>query len=405
MSTSLLYHAFGIRGYEYVNTRYEGGEIIFTIRHRTEKLRCPCCQGRNLILRGTVPRRFWTWPIGTKMISIDLAVQRVECRDCGVVRQVELGFAEARRSYTRAFERYVLSLSHAMTIQDLANLLRVSWDVVKDIIKRNLGRRFAHPKLKKLKSLAIDEIAIASGHRYLTIVMDLQSGEVVFVGEGRGADTLAPFWKKLKAAHAKIKAVAMDMLPAYIAAVLQNLPGAAIVFDRFHLIRLFNDQLADFRRELHREVSSLTQKKVLKGTRWLLLKSPENLDDKRNERQRLQEALRLNQPLALAYLMKEDLRTQLWTLPSKSDAERFLYDWCHRAQNSGIRFLIKFAGTLLAHRSGILNYYDHPITTGPLEGLNNKIKTMKRKAYGYRDHDFFKLKILGLHEAKYALVG
>jgi transposase len=383
----------------------KGGEIIFTIRHRPEKLRCPQCRSKNIILPGTVPRRFWTWSIGPKTVSIDLDVQRVEGRDGGVVRQVELGFADPRHRYTRAFEHYVLSLSHAMTITDLANLLHVSWDVIKDIIKRNLGRRFAHPKLKKLKRIAIDEIAVGRGGRCLTIVIDLKTGEVVFIGEGRGAAALAPFWRKLRAAHAHVKAVAMDMSPASIAAVQKNLADAAIVFDHFHVIKLFNEKLSDFRRELHRETTSLLQKQVLKGARWLLLKAPENLDDSRNERQRLQEALRINQPLALAYLLKEDLRTQLWGQPSKADAERFLYDWCHRAENSGIRFLIQFANLLLGYRTGILNYYHHPISTGPLEGLNNKIKTMKRQAYGYRDPEFFKLKILALHEAKYALVG
>ena len=194
------------------------------------------------------------------------------------------------------------------------------------------------------------------------------------------------------------------MSPAYMAAVLKELPGAQIVFDHFHVIKMMNDKLSDFRRDLYRETESLWQKEVMKGTRWLLLKNPENLTDKYNERERLEKALTINRPLALAYYMKEDLR-ELWRQTSKERAEIFLADWCRRAQSSGIRFLIKFAGTLLAHRSGILAWYDYPISTGPLEGTNNKIKTMKRQAYGFRDKEFLKLKILGIHEAKYALVG
>jgi transposase len=227
---------------------------------------------------------------------------------------------------------------------------------------------------------------------------------VVFVGDGKGAEALEPFWKRLKRSGAKVRAVAMDMSPAYIAAVLKHLPKARIVFDHFHVIKMMNDKLSEFRRDLHRETENMLQKKVLKGTRWLLLKNPENLDEERNERERLEKALKLNRPLALAYYMKEYLR-ELWKRKSKTRAKRFLADWCKRAQASGIRFLIKFAGTLLAHRNGILSYYDHRISTGPLEGMNNKVKTMKRQAYGFRDKEFFKLKILGIHETKYALVG
>jgi transposase len=147
------------------------------------------------------------------------------------------------------------------------------------------------------------------------------------------------------------------------------------------------------------------QKKVLKGTLWLLMKNPENLDPKKNERQRLDEALRINAPLATGYYMKEDLRKQLWGQPDKPKAEAFLNDWIARADASGIRMLKQFAKTLGSHRSGILAYYDHPISTGPLEGTNNKIRTMQRQAYGFRDHEFFKLKIFALHETKHVLVG
>ena len=146
------------------------------------------------------------------------------------------------------------------------------------------------------------------------------------------------------------------------------------------------------------------QKQVIKGTRWLLLKNPENLDQDRQEGERLNEALRLNQPLALAYYLKEDLR-QFWEQPSKTAAATFLEDWIARAQSAGIPFLLRFSKTLALHRRGLLAYYDYPISTGPLEGTNNKIKTMQRQAYGFRDREFFKLKILALHETRYALVG
>lgn len=403
MSTSLLYHAFGIQGYQHVRTRFERGSVIFSVCQARTALRCSACRSKKLILKGSVSRRFRAQPIGEKPIWISLEVPRVECLACGLIRQVKINFADPRRSYTRAFERYALGLLKHMTIKDVAHHLHVGWDLIKEIQKRNLKRRFERPLLKNLNHIAIDEISIGKGHRYLTLVLNLASGAVIFVGEGKGAEALAPFWKRLRHSKAEISAVAIDMSPAYIAAVSGNLPDAAIVFDHFHVVKLFNDRLSDFRRRLYEHTSKI-EREVLKGSRWLLLKNPENLDEKRNERERLKKALELNQPLATVYYMKEDLR-RLWSLPDKNAAQVFLNDWVARARSSEIMMLMKFANTLAAHRTGILAYYDHSISTGPLEGTNNKIKTMKRQAYGFRDLEFFKLKILAIHEARYALVG
>jgi transposase len=403
MSTSLLYHAFGVRGYQHVSTKYEGGKVIFTVDQDPAKLTCSACGARQVSPKGQVWRRFRSLPIGRKPVWVVLGIRRVHCLACELVRQAKIGFADPRRTYTRGFERYALELCRHTTILDVARHLGVSWDVIKDIQKRNLQKRFSHPRLKHLRLIAIDEITIGKGHRYLTIVLDLETGAVVFVGDGKGADALLPFWKRLKHSRARIEAVAIDMSPSYIAAVAEHLPQAATVFDHFHVIKLFNDKLSDFRRELFHQANHVEQR-VLKGTRWLLLKNPENLKADKGEPQRLQQALELNRPLACAYYMKEDLR-QLWSQANKQEAESFLFDWVCRAWSSGIKMLSRFADTLMDHRAGILAYYEHPISTGPLEGTNNKIKTMKRLAYGFRDMDFFKLKIMAIHETRYALVG
>jgi transposase len=404
MSTSLLYHAFGIRGYEYVRTDYHGGATIFTIRQDPDDCRCSACGSRQVISRGHAERQFLALPIGSRKTTVALPIPRVECQACGRVRQVEVPFADPRRSYTKAFERYVLELSRRMTIRDVAHHLDVGWDMVKEIQKRGLSRRYAKPKLKHLRALAIDEIAVARGHRYLTVVMDLESGAVVFVGDGKGADALKPFWKRLRPSGAKIEAVAMDLSGAYQAAVRANLPKAAIVFDRFHVVKLFNDKLSELRRALYREATDVQHKEVLKGTRWLLLKNAPNLDPETDEKKRLDEALKLNAPLATASYMKEDLR-RFWEQPGKRFATTFLDGWIRRAMASGIRILQQMAKTLAAHRSGLLAYYDVMISSGPMEGTNNKIKTMKRRAYGFRDREFFKLKILAIHETRYEVVG
>lgn len=404
MSTSLLYHGFGIVGYHYLSQSFQEGAVTFRIEQPRERHRCSVCGSDEVWDQGGVERTFRTVPIGLKPTFVKLKVPRVYCFACGMVRQAKVGFADPKKRYTRAFERYALELSQHMTIQDVAKHLQVSWDTIKDIQAHALQRRFGKPKLHKLKQIAIDEIAVGKGHRYLTVVLNLLTGAVVFVGDGKGVEALQPFWGRLRRARAKVVAVATDMSKAYIRAVRANLPRAVHVFDHFHVIKLFNDKLSALRRELYAQLTSDSERKLLKGTRWLLLKNPENLDAERNELERLEEALRLNRPLAIAYYLKEDLR-QIWSQPNKRTARRVLRDWLVRARASGVRMLIKFADTLEEYQEGILAYYNYPISTGPLEGTNNKIKTMQRQAYGFRDREFLKLKILGIHETKYALVG
>jgi transposase len=403
MSTSLLYHRFGIVGYRYVRQQFMAGATVFHIEQPRDRLRCSHCGSDAVWAQGGVDRSFKGLPIGKQPTLIQLEVPRVRCWECGLVRQVKIQFADPKKRYTRAFERYALDLSRNMTIQDVAHHLQVSWDTIKEIQAADLKRRFGKPKLGKLKQIAIDEINVGHGHRYLTIVLNLLTGAVVFVGDGKGAEALDSFWKQLRRARAKVQAVATDMSPAYTKAVRDHLPDAVHVFDHFHVIKLYNEKLSDFRRHLFHQLTRQEQQ-LVKGIRWLLLKSSENLDPEKREPQRLKRALALNEPLAIVYYMKEDLR-QLWAQGSKYLARLFLEEWLEMAQSSGIRMLQKFAKTLQKHQEEILNYYDYRISTGPLEGTNTKIQVMKRQAYGYRDHGFLRLKILGIHESKYALVG
>lgn len=404
MSTAALYHAFSIYGYPLKGLSFEAGILFIEVEVPDARLRCPACGCRVVIRRGAFERWIRHVPIGSKWSFVKVDVPRVECCECGAVRRVRLSFVAEGRTYTRAFEQYALALLRLMTIRDVALHLGTSWDTIKDIQKRYLQRRYGKVKLRGVTLIAIDEISIAKGHRYVTVVIDLLRGRVIYVGEGKGQEALDPFWKRLRWWKGKIRAVAIDMSRAYIEAVKKNLPKAVLVFDHFHVIKLFNERLSEYRRELQRAAETKEEKKTLKGTRWLLLKNPENLRSDRRERQRLRAVLRSNRPLMLAYLMKEDLR-QVWKQPTKRAARKFLNGWIRRARVSGVAMLEKFADTLENHREGILGYYRYRISTGPLEGLNTKITVMKRMAYGFRDPRFFMLRILGIHETKWKLVG
>jgi len=403
MSTSLLYHGFGIRGYYYVNSRYQNGQILFRIKHDDWNLKCPDCKSRDFIKRGTVTRQFKTLPIGKKEVLIELPVQRIECLSCRKVKQVKLDFTKENCSYTKSFERYAIDLCRLLPISDISRLLKVSWGTIKEIEKKYLKKHFDKPKLKHLKRIAIDEVYLGKKTKYLTLVMDLVTGAVVYIGDGKSADALKPFWKKLRSSGAKIEAVAMDMGRAYIKAVNDNLPGVPIVFDHFHVIKLYNEKLTELRRDLQREAEE-ADKEVLKGTRWLLLKSPKKLNTHNEECEKLKNALKLNEPLAIAYYLKDDLG-QIWKQNDKEEADFLLWEWVKKATLSGVKMLIKFSQILVKHSDEILAYYDfNRMSSGPMEGTNNKIKTLQKRAYGYRDMEFFKLKVKALHETKYALI-
>jgi transposase len=351
LSTSLLSHAFGTRGSRDLPTTYTEGRIVRTIRQGPRSCRCAACGSGDVVSRGHGERRPRSLPIGPRATSLVLPIPRVECRACGVVRQVDVTFAEARRSSTKAFARYVLELSRRITPRDVAAPLGVGWDLVQEVQKRDRSRRYGRPQRKHLRRIASDEIAVAKGHRSLSVVLDLDSGAVVFVGDGKGADALKPFWTRLRPSGAKVAAVALAMAAAYRGAVSTHLTGAVIVCDPFPVIKPFNDKLSDLRRSLDHRAEA-DGKQVLKGAWWLLLKDPEDLDAGRDERRRLEEARALDQPLATAYSLKEDLRRS-WEQPGKRFATAFLKGWRRRAEASGVKGRQPMAKTLAAHRTGL----------------------------------------------------
>lgn len=403
MTTRALYQAIGVPGYEPVKCWRKEGVFHLRLQPSESCLRCPQCLRRDVIRRGTVDRMVHAPRIGMDRTVLFIRAPRLECRECNRVLNAVLPNVVPRCNYTKSFARIVVDLRKMMTIRDVARYLGVGQGLVRGIDKAWLQKKFGKPRLRDLKIIAIDEIYVGKRNKFFTIVINWESGAIVFVGQGKGQDALKPFWKRLKSSKAKIEAVATDMSSAYYTAVMKNLPNARQVFDRFHIVKLMNEKLTKLRRDLQRE-AEVMDRNVLKGTRWLLLKHPNHLDESKGERQRLQQALELNQPLALAYYLKEDLG-QIWQQTNRPAAERFLTDWCRRARASGIRVLQSMANTLEGHRNGILNWYDYPISSGPLEGINNKIGALQRMAYGYQDRDYFIAKLYALHLAKFQLIG
>ena len=285
-----------------------------------------------------------------------------------------------KKSYSRAFERYTWSLLGCMTVKDVANHLKMSWHTVKEINKTYLERHYGKPKLKDVEYLAIDEIAYKKSHKYKTIVIDLVAGRAIFVGEGRTSETLDRFWKRLKCSGAKIKTVATDMWPANWGSVGANLPGVPIIFDLYHIVKHHNKCLDDLRIKLNREKTDLNKWQLIKSSKWLLLTNEENLGTKRNKKtkltpaEQLAEALKINQALSIDYYSKDELK-EIWKQKTEALGEQKFSEWIDNAKSSGIQPLKKFCNLLKGHRLGILNWHKHPISKGPLEGLNNKLRS------------------------------
>lgn len=334
-------------------------------------------------------------------------IPRLLCKRCGTIKQPRLQFADPKKHYTRSLERFVATLCRVTTLSHVAELTGLGWDTVKDIHKKHLRLKYKAFKLKHVQHVAIDELYLGKKRGFITLVLDLRTGRVLHIGKGKGKAALKGFWGRLKKTTATIKAVATDMASGYMAAVLEHLPEADLVLDHFHLIKWFNDKLSLLRRQLYRDAAQ-REKAVLKGSRWLLLKAPENLkahrSRRKDERIRLQKALELNQPLATAYYMKERLRL-LFQCLDRHRAEMELNAWIQEAQESGIRILKDAAKKLLAWKPFILNWYKHRINTGKLEATNRKIKTLQRNAYGFRDYEYLKLRIYNVHNNTYALTG
>lgn len=403
MSTELIYHAFEAKGYKFLRDEYKEGRINFHIKKNDTEQRCSVCGSGEVVRKGRISRELRTLPIGNKPVYLIVHLHRLYCRECGYIRLEPIEIADARKHWTIILGRYIVDLLRHSTVEDVAQHLGMSWGTIKQIHLEALRQKYPKQKLGHLKYLGVDEIAIRKRHYYMTIVVNMETGEVVWVAPNRITGSLEPFLKKLKKAGAKIESIAMDMWPAYMMAAIKYFSADVIVFDRFHLMAHYNKMLDEFRRSLGKYYS-LTEKNLIIGVRYLLLKGKEKLNDDKSAQQKLEKVLSLNQPLNIMYQLKEELR-QFWSCISRNEAELYIANWIKKARTSGIKPLIKFTNFFSAHLSGILNYFKHPITSGKVEGINNKIKVLKRQAYGFRDLEYFSLRIYALHETRYALLG
>lgn len=324
----------------------------------------------------------------------------------GQVRVEQLPFVCPKARLTKRLARMIAGMARHIPISTAPRHFCLSWDSVKAIECAHLAETIPIPRpqtLVGIRYLGVDEVAHAKGQSYFILVYDLlpgaHYGRILWVKEGRGSAVLLEFLDdRFQECAAGIEAVALDMGPAYIAAMHESLPQAQIVFDRFHVMQMFNKVIRDCRRaefKATKTLGDLTGQQTIKGSLWLLLSNRTTL--KQTDQERLDQLLAQNQPLAFLYALKEQLQ-RLWQ-PNSTPAEmpQRLDGWCGMARAANIAGVNKFVKTLQSHHSGICAYADHPITTSRLEAGNVSSALLRRLARGFRDMEYFTLKIFQLN--------
>jgi len=332
----------------------------------------PCCPS----CRRSCWRRVRDRDLFEYRVWLEVPVRRVRCPRCGVGREA-LSWLAPRARLTHRLRQHVETLLTLLPLKQIAGLTGLHWHTLKSIDKARLARDLPEPDLSLVRYLVMDEFALFKGHRYASVVIDAETRQVLWVGEGRSREAIRPCFEWLGAHCEHIEAVAMDMNTAMDLEVQAWCPNARVVYDLFHVIAKFGREVID--RVRVDQANQLRQDKparrAVKRSRWLLLRNPENL--KADQADELRTLLDLNQPLMVVYLMKNQLK-ELWYARTERAARWRWTRWFNMAQASGLAPLIRFARLL---------------NTSVLEGMNNRIKVIKRMAYGYRDSDYFFLKV------------
>ncbi len=325
-------------------------------------------------------------------VWLEVPVRRLRCPDCGPSLE-RIPWLAGRRALTVAMVRWVEALTMLLPVAHVARLLGLHWHTVKAIDHQRLARELPAPDLSRVRRLVMDEFALHKGHRYATVAICADTQQVLWIGEGRSREAVRPFFAWLgERVCQQIEAVAMDMNTAMDLEVQRHCPNAAVVYDLFHVVAKFGREVID--RVRVDQANQLRQQRparqVVKRSRWLLLRNHANLSA--DQALQLRELLAANTPLMTVYVLKTQLK-ELWYAPSEREARRRWTQWYRLAMDSGLKPLIVFARRLQPYLAGIVASARYHLHTSVLEGMNNRIKVIKRMAYGYRDSEYFFLKI------------
>lgn len=379
-------------GVHVTDVEFHPARIAVTVALKRRRLVCPHC-AFSTSARYDTRARTSSWrhlDLGVWQVQVQATLRRLRCPTHGVVVEA-VPFARPGAHLTRDFDDLLAWLATRMDKTSIARLCRVSWRTVGRACARVVDSELDPARLDGLFRIGVDEISWRKHHKYLTLVVDHDRGCVIWGAQGRDAQTLDGFFTELGPQRsAAIEAVSLDLGPAYLKSVTAegHAPQAIVCADVFHVVKLVGDALDDVRRDLWQTLRRLPDPrwaKDFKGSRWALLKNPEDLTD--TQATQLAKIKRTRGGIWRAYEMKEQFRAIFAGDLTRSEAAERLDRWCARAQRSRLAPFIKAARTMRQRRDLILNAIEHGISNGRVEGLNNKVRLIVRRAYGFHSAD------------------
>ncbi|MHB8638142.1 MAG: ISL3 family transposase [Fimbriimonadaceae bacterium] len=354
---------------------------------------CSGCHHPGATYDRLPPRLFLFVPLWQIQVYFVYAMRRVNCRHCGKVIVEEVPWAEGKGRLTKAYQWFLARWAQRMSWQEVARTFHTTWDHVYSSVQYAVQWGVVHRVTEGVKAIAVDEIQWARGHQYLTLVYQIDAGSkrLLWVGKERTAECLRGFFQLMGESFARqLKFVCSDMWRAYLDVIAEQAPKAVHVLDRFHIMKLMNKAIDEVRREEVKRLKQEGYEPILKHSRWCLLKRLENMTQKQTVK--LTELMRYNLQSMRAKLSRDDFQ-RFWDYESVGWATKFLEEWCSRTMRSKIEPMKKVARTLKAHKELILNWFraDGTISSGVVEGFNNKAKLAMRKAYGFRTYEAIQL--------------
>jgi transposase len=385
---TILNHCHHFRGFVYQQSRLDRDRNTLEVVVRPRQGSVAICSGCHRPAPGydhLPERRFEFIPFWGILVFLLYSMRRVNCPNCGVVVE-EVPWGDGKHQLTKAYMLFLGRWARKLSWQETAEAFHTSWDKVRDAVEYLVNWGLDHRSLAPIRAIGVDEIQYAKGHKYLTLVYQIDQGliRLLWVGRERTIESFQAFFTLIGTELASgIEFVCSDMWEPYLKVIREKCSQALHILDRFHIVAKMNKALDEVRAAESRRMAQAGFEPVLKKTRWCLLKRKENLTGK--QKSRLRDLLRYNLKTVRAYLLKEDFQ-QLWDYDTPAWAGKFLDEWCRQTMRSRIEPMKKIARTLRQHRHLLLNYFraQKQFSSGVIEGLNNKAKVTMRKSYGFR---------------------
>jgi len=346
---------------------------------------CAMC-GKRCGTYDTQPVRYYEYvPLWGIKVYFRYAPRRINCKDHGIHVE-QLPWAEGKEHMAKSYQSFLACWAKRISWKEVANIFGTSWESVFRSVRWVVDYGLKHREWDNVTQIGVDELSVFKGHKYLTCVYQLDKGlrRLLWCGADRKAKTLLRFFREFgKERSAKLQFVMSDMWKPYLKVIKKKAVNALNILDRFHIMKKFNAAIDKIRRQEVRKLELQEKDNVLSNGRWLLLKKPANLSQKQTIG--LKKLLKINLASIRAYLLREDFQ-RFWKYKSITWANKFLDDWVARTMRSRLNPMKKVAKTLRLHKKLILNWFcaNGELSSGPVEGLNNKAKLAIKKAYGFK---------------------